>query len=434
MKNIKRLISFFTSHKRIRNWLIILLTLFILFALTSLFGFYNFENYSVSTIITGETEEKVEVKSGDTLSSILSEFNVSGKDAAEIATLLKKADHPHLRPNLDTLKVITKGSDDKMSVDKLTLEEGPWKSLIITKNDKNLWVLETVENEKQVRVVRKDGEIQSGDSFYYAGVRNEIPMSVLSNMYDLLSFDIDFERDVHVGQKFSVLYEEYYNEKGYFVGTGSIVYLSYGARTGDINMYRYKNKKGNFGYYDDNGKGAQKSLKKTPINNAKVTSKFNLKRKHPVLGYTRAHRGVDFRASTGTPIPAAGAGKIVKKTRDRGYGNYIRIRHNGTYETLYGHMSAFKKGVNVGSYVRQGQIVGYVGSTGMSTGPHLHYEIIKNGVKVNPMTIKLPSIDNLANNEKPDFLAFKSKIDQNFAILGRYPKMFVQLPVKNSGL
>ena len=152
-----------------------------------------------------------------------------------------------------------------------------------------------------------------------------------------------------------------------------------------------------------------------------------MRRKHPVLGYTRAHKGVDFRASTGTPIPAAGAGRVVARSYNRGHGNYVKIRHNGSYETLYAHMSKFAKGVVVGTNVRQGQTIGYVGSTGMSTGPHLHYEIIKNGKHVNPMTVKLPAISNLGAAEKERFLKFRAVVDDAIGQLADHPDMFIQL-------
>ena len=192
-------------------------------------------------------------------------------------------------------------------------------------------------------------------------------------------------------------------------------------------MYRFRKSDGTTGYYDEDGNGAIKSLKRTPINNAKITSSFSGRRKHPVLGFTRAHKGVDFRASTGTPIPSAGAGRVVARGYNSGHGNYIKIRHNGSYETLYAHMSRFAKGVNVGTTVRQGQTIGYVGSTGLSTGPHLHYEIIKNGKHVNPMTVKLPAISNLGANDKKKFLEYRKTLDDGIGQLSQNPNWFIQL-------
>jgi len=257
-------------------------------------------------------------------------------------------------------------------------------------------------------------------------MRAGIPAGVLADVYDLLAFEMDFERDVRAGQKFYVLYEENFaNDKK--VDNGHVIAVSFNALRGNVRMYRFVKNDGNVGYYDENGNGAIKSLKRTPINNAKITSSFSGSRKHPVLGYTRAHKGVDFRASTGTPIPAAGAGRVVARSFNRGHGNYVKIRHNGTYETLYAHMSRFAKGVNVGTVVKQGQTIGYVGSTGLSTGPHLHYEIIKNGQHVNPMTVKLPAINNLDAKNKPLFMEYKAQVDATISSLKDDPDQVVRM-------
>ena len=222
------------------------------------------------------------------------------------------------------------------------------------------------------------------------------------------------------------MYEENFSN-GQKIDNGRVLAVQFEALRGNVKMYRFRKADGTSGYYDADGNGAIKSLKRTPINNAKITSSFSGRRKHPVLGYTRAHKGVDFRASTGTPIPAAGAGRVVARGYNRGHGNYVKIRHNGSYETLYAHMSRFAKGVGVGTNVRQGQTIGYVGSTGLSTGPHLHYEIIKNGAHVNPMTVKLPAISNLGTADKKKFLEYRKTIDDAMTRLAEKPDMFIQL-------
>ena len=264
----------------------------------------------------------------------------------------------------------------------------------------------------------------------YSGVEIDYRQSnhegILIDVYDLLAFEMDFERDIRAGQKFYVLYEENF-ANGEKVENGRVLAVSFDALRGTVKMYRFKKADGTTGYYDENGNGAIKSLKRTPINNARVTSSFSNKRKHPVLGYTRAHKGVDFRASTGTPIPAAGAGRVVARGYNSGHGNYVKIRHNGSYETLYAHMSKFAKGVNVGTAVKQGQTIGYVGSTGLSTGPHLHYEIIKDGKHVNPLTVKLPAIGNLGKADKQKFLEYRDGLDKQLEKLADNPKLFIQM-------
>jgi murein DD-endopeptidase MepM/ murein hydrolase activator NlpD len=371
-----------------------------------------------------ECTAHVSVSAGDTLSKLLSDQGLSRADVDAIAKILKaEAGISGLRA--DTDKILFVRPADDAPVSRIILVPSPWRQIELT-CDGGQWTPKIVDVERDTRMVYRRGEIKDGDSFYVAGMRAGIPAGILADVYDLLAFEMDFERDVRAGQDFSVLYEENYSN-GERIDSGRVVAVSFQALRGNVKMYRFRKSDGAVGYYDESGNGAIKSLKRTPINNARVTSSFSTKRKHPVLGFTRAHKGVDFRAGTGTPIPSAGAGRVVKKATDRGYGNYIRIRHNGSYETVYAHMSKFAKGVNVGTAVRQGQTIGYVGSTGLSTGPHLHYEIIKNGSHVNPMTVKLPAIDNLDSANRQQFLRIRELIDSAVKTLARQPALFVQM-------
>ena len=371
-----------------------------------------------------EFTSHIVISPGDTLSKLLTDQGMELRDVDVIAKVLKdEAGINGLRADSD--KISFTRPTDESPVNKIVLTPGPWRQIELTTSD-GQWMCKTVDIERDTRLVYRTGSIQDGDSFYWAGQRAGISPGILAEVYDLLAFEMDFERDVRAGQNFSVLYEENYSN-GAKVGSGSVIAVSFDALRGQVNMYRFRKPDNTIGYYDENGNGAIKSLKRTPINNARVSSSFNLNRKHPVLGFTRAHKGVDFRAGTGTPIPAAGSGRITKRATDRGYGNYIRIRHNGSYETVYAHMSKFAKGVNVGSTVRQGQIIGYVGSTGLSTGPHLHYEIIKDGKHVNPMTVKLPAINDLDEGTKTDFLKMRKLVDSAIDTLSDMPNMFIQL-------
>lgn len=367
----------------------------------------------------------VTVSRGDTLSQILTDQGLTQAEVNAIADALKKdAGVSTLRADKDRLE-FTRDVNDK-SVSKILLVPSPWRQIEIKCDESGKWRCNAIEIERDVHVVYKSGKIKDGDSFYLAGSRAGIPAGVLADVYDLLAFEMDFERDIRAGQQFSVLYEENYAE-GKKVDNGHVIAVSFEALRGNVNMYRYKKSDGTIGYYDENGNGAIKSLKRTPINNAKVTSSFTTRRKHPVLGFTRAHKGVDFRAPTGTPIPAAGAGRVIARSYNRGHGNFVKIRHNGTFETLYAHMSRFAKGVTVGTTVRQGQIIGYAGSTGLATGPHLHYEVIKNGVHVNPLTVKLPAISNLDNAQKKKFIEYRKVLDTAIEQLSKNPKLFIQL-------
>lgn len=367
----------------------------------------------------------VNVAPGDTLSKLLLERGLSHNDVDAIARILKSdASVTTLRADNDKIEFV-RASDDA-PVSKIVIIPSPWRQVELTTGAGGGWSCRTVDIQRDTRAVYKSGEIMDGDSFYLAGMRAGIPAGILADVYDLLAFEMDFERDVRAGQKFSVLYEENFSD-GQKIDNGHVLAVEFQALRGDVKMYRFRKSDGTIGYYDADGNGAIKSLKRTPINNAKITSSFSGRRKHPVLGFTRAHKGVDFRASTGTPIPAAGAGRVVARGYNRGHGNYVKLRHNGSYETLYAHMSKFAKGVNVGTTVRQGQTIGYVGSTGLSTGPHLHYEIIKNGVHVNPMTVKLPAISNLDAANKKKFIDYRKTLESGIERLRDNPKLFIQL-------
>ena len=372
-----------------------------------------------------ECKTVVVVASGDTLGKILIDQGLNNSDVNEIADALKKnAGISTLRADNDKFEFTR--PDTNSPVSKIVLIPSPWKQVELTCGENGGWNCNTIEIERDTHAVYKSGEIKNGDSFYLAGIRAGIPAGILIDVFDLLAFEMDFERDVRAGQHFSVLYEENFSG-GQKVDNGHILAVQFEALRGNVKMYRFKKSDGTMGYYDENGNGAIKSLKRTPINNAKVTSNFSSGRKHPVLGFTRAHKGVDFRAPTGTPIPAAGAGRVIARGYNRGHGNYVKIRHNGTFETLYAHMSKFAKGVGVGTTVRQGQIIGYAGSTGLSTGPHLHYEVIKNGVHVNPLTVKLPAISNLGDAEKKKFLEYRKTLDGGIEQLAKNPNWFIQL-------
>lgn len=376
-------------------------------------------------VVGKECTSVVVVASGDTLSKLLSQQGLSHNEITAIANVLKSdAGISTLRADKD--KIEFRREQDDSPVSKIVVIPSPWRQVELTCGEDGTWQCNTIDIERDTRAVYRAGEILDGDSFYLAGMRAGIPAGILADVYDLLAFEMDFERDIRAGQNFSVLYEENYSN-GQKIDNGNVIAISFKSLRGDVKMYRFRKVDGTTGYYDENGNGAIKSLKRTPINNAKITSSFSGGRKHPVLGYTRAHKGVDFRAPTGTPIPAAGAGRVVARSYNRGHGNYVKIRHNGTFETLYAHMSRFAKSVNVGTTVRQGQIIGYAGSTGLSTGPHLHYEIIKNGKHVNPMTVKLPAISNLGAGDKKKFIEYRKVVDTAIEQLKDRPNLFIQM-------
>jgi len=260
---------------------------------------------------------------------------------------------------------------------------------------------------------RVNGQITT--SLFGSGIQAGAPAQTMVQLISLFSFAVDFQRDLRGGEEFKILFRSHRDESGRVVRTGEIIYASLTVRGRQYQLYMYQDKKGGQPtYLNEDGQGNRKALMKTPIDGARLTSNFGMRR-HPILGYSKLHTGVDFGARTGTPIFAAGDGTIVKIGWFGGYGRYIRIRHGKVYHTAYAHMSRFRGGLKVGSRVKQGETIGYVGTTGRSTGPHLHYEVIKNGKHVNPMTITLPARKRLQGRALKRFLAYRKKIDAQYA-------------------
>ena len=238
-------------------------------------------------------------------------------------------------------------------------------------------------------------------SLYKAMKDKGLSEIVINEIIRIYSFDVDFQRDIYAGDSFEIYFTREKNEKNETVSIKDPEYLMLSSRGTELPYYLYSTEEFNE-YFDENGKGMTKSLMKTPINGARLSSSYGM-RKHPILGYNKMHKGLDFAAPTGTPIFAAGNGIVEYVGRNGGYGKYIRIRHDSTYKTAYAHLNSYKKGIGNGVRVKQGDIIGYVGSTGRSTGPHLHYEIIVNGQQINPATLKLPSGRKLNEQQLIDF-------------------------------
>jgi murein DD-endopeptidase MepM/ murein hydrolase activator NlpD len=253
-------------------------------------------------------------------------------------------------------------------------------------------------------------------SLFLAAEKNGMPLSVLMELIELYSYEVDFQRDIQPGDSFEVMFEELRNDAGERVRYGDVVYASMTLSGHEVRLYSYTDSNGETDFYNQKGESYRRALMRTPINGARLSSGYG-KRKHPILGYTKMHKGIDFAAPTGTPIFAAGNGTIAKIGRNGGYGNYIQIRHNDSYATAYAHMNGFAKGLKQGSRVKQGDIIGYVGTTGRSTGPHLHYEILQNNAQVNPIRVKMPSGKTLKGEELDRFLADSDVLRKQYAEL-----------------
>ena len=269
-------------------------------------------------------------------------------------------------------------------------------------------ILQLYKKEAVVRNVIKN-------NLYSSAVEVGVEPNIIIEFARMYGFEVDFQRDIRKGDWFEIFYEKFEDDNNKVRDTGKIIYASMYVNGEEINLYNFKYKKEEE-YYDIEGKSITKSLMKTPINGARLSSSFGM-RKHPILSYNKMHRGTDFAASSGTPIMASGSGTVTRARWCGGGGNCVKIKHNSTYETIYAHMKNFAKGIKEGRKVRQGQIIGYVGSTGLSTGPHLHYEVVVNGKKVNSQRLKLPSGKTLKGDAREKFELERIKIDLKLSAL-----------------
>ena len=347
-------------------------------------------------------------KPGDNFELIINQLNINKKEKKKILKSIKK------QKTLKVLKINQKFTFklDNLSSDKVVefkIETDKKNEILFTKSsDKKIFETKFVKKNYKKEIVYKETIISS--SLYDSAVRVNISPSIIVEFARLYGFQIDFQRDIWKDDSFQIIYEEFVNEDNKVIDTGQIIFANLNLQNKDFQLYKYEYEKNKIDYFDENGKSVRKTLMKTPINGARLSSSYG-KRKHPILGYTKMHLGTDFAAPTGTPIMASGDGKIMKAGWCGGGGNCVKIKHNTTYQTVYAHMSKFGRGIKKGVRVKQGQIIGYVGSTGLSTGPHLHYEVIENGRKINSQKLKLPSGKVLKGQERKKFEVSKIKID-----------------------
>ena len=361
---------------------------------------------------TGLRREKVVVRRGDTLMDILLRTGIGRAEAHEaVSTLQTLYDPRRLRAgqflNID-LRDVTKPNDEP----RLT-------SLSINLDFENdIKVARIAEGGFDVAKVERSFErtthaasVVVEDSFYLAGKRSSVPDDALMKMIKLFSWDVDFQRDVQPGDRFELAYDVLASEDGQS-RVDEILYAKLELGGEQLAAYRFVHDNGEVGYYDADGRSLRKWLMRTPIDGARMSSGFG-KRRHPILGYNRMHKGVDFAAARGTPVYAAGDGTITLAGRNGTYGKYVRIRHNSEYSTAYAHLNGYAEGLKKGDRVKQGQIIGYVGSTGRSTGPHLHYEVLANGRQINPMQVKQQEVASLSGRELAEL---RQQIDRVVAL------------------
>jgi murein DD-endopeptidase MepM/ murein hydrolase activator NlpD len=354
------------------------------------------------------------IEDGDTLIEMLTDTGVAYDDANNLIHAIGKAFNVKRLGVGQTLTVeLDKDAGaEKPIIKSVVLPVSQTSTLEISRNNKDNFEIKKVFEPTERKLKRAHASIEG--SFYETGAKQGMPPAMLAEMIKAFSYDVDFQRDVQRGDKLDVLFERMETKEGIPAGYGNVLYASLDLGNRTIKMYRYADKNGNADYYNDKGESVRKALLRTPINGAKITSGFGM-RNHPILGYSKMHRGVDFGAPTGTPIYAAGDGVVGFASRKGGYGNYLMIRHNGAYSTGYGHLSRFARGITPGKKVKQGQIVAYVGTTGMSTGPHLHYEVLVKNQQVNPAGVKFKTGTVLAGKELAAFRKSKEIIQAQLA-------------------
>ena len=356
---------------------------------------------------TDEIEKIITVKKNDTFSKIIDSFSLNKKTKNKLIFSLGK------KYNLKNLKINQKiyfYQNDKNELIKIKIPINFSSDLIVKLDNDKIFI-----DEKKYNITKElsSNKIIINSSIYKDGIDGNIPISVITEAIRLLSFDVDFQRDIQKDNILELSYETLSNESRNEFSYGKIKYINLIFKKNNLEYFYFKTNDGYVNYFNKEGKNAQKSLMKTPIDGARLSSSFGM-RKHPISGYNKMHKGLDFAAPKGTPIYAAGNGVIEYVGKNGGYGNYIRIRHNSSYKTAYAHLSKYKKGIYKGLRVNQGEIIGYVGSTGISTGPHLHYEVIYMNKQINPKKMNLPSISILEGKELERFNKEMKTIYSNF--------------------
>ncbi len=359
----------------------------------------------------------VKVLPGDTLEAAVARTGVSSEEARRaVRTLGEAMDTVHIKAGMTFDAAIARPSGETGAAGEarlvgLSLRTGPATAITLSRTFDGALRLREMEEAIRSETTVAQGEIHG--SLYESAAKLGATSSVTSKVVKLFAHKLDFQRDIKAGDEFKLVFERKVTESGRVVETGELEY----AEVKGVKFYRFERNNGDVDYFDETGKNIRGFLLRTPVDGARITSNFG-PRRHPVLGFRRSHQGVDFGAGTGTPILAAGDGVVVEARRWGGYGNWVRLRHANGWETGYAHTSRYAKGIRAGVRVKQGQVIAYVGSTGMSTGPHLHYEVWRNGQRVNPIGAKVPQGTILAGAELNAFKTKMARIDTMLAKAG----------------
>ena len=358
--------------------------------------------------------QKYYLQEGETFTGALKQADLQDDEINDVVNIIsKKIDLRKLKVGT-LIETYTKSVNDKKIINEIIIYPDIEKKIYVKKVN-NKFV--AGEDKKKLFSKLKLYEVEIHNSIYESLKKIDTPDEIIMEFVQLYSFDIDFQRDIRKGNKIKIFFEIYTDSQNNYIKSGNINFSEIILDDESYELYRFQSEGDEFvEYFNSDGKSATKALMKTPINGARLSSGFGM-RKHPILGYNKKHQGVDFAAPTGTPIMAAGTGHIEFVGNNGGAGKYIRIKHLNGYKTSYSHLSKYASGIQKNIKVRQGQVIGYVGNTGLSTGPHLHYEVIFNGKRINPMKMKLPSGKQLKDKNLEIFLAEKNRINAEISEL-----------------
>ena len=369
--------------------------------------------------LSAAVEQVIQIEKGDTLMSVLTDAGIPNTEAHAAVTALSDIFSPRALKPGQPIK-LTLSSDDQddnagtaaepiLHLMALTLEPSVEKHVELTRSLDGAFKAQSTDVPLEIETTRAAGTIRT--SLFEAGEAQGVPVAIMGEVIHAFSYDVDFQRDFQPGDKFEIVYKRYMNEAGELAKSGDIDFAALTLSGRELKLYRYALPDGRVDWFNPKGDSVRKALLRTPIDGARITSGYGV-RMHPILGYSLMHKGIDFGAPMGTPIFAAGDGVIAQIGPYSGFGNYIRVKHNATYATAYGHISRFAGGLHTGSRVKQGQVIAYVGMTGRATGPHLHFEVLINGRQVNPQSIKLPTGEKLQGKQLKQFLAYAANLDR----------------------
>lgn len=366
--------------------------------------------------------EHVKIGKGDTLGGALQRAGLSSGESYRMIQAMETLFDPRkVKPGqeiavrFDPVESAGQGAGGEgFDFAALRMALDPLETLVVTSDDAGHLAAEIEKTPVETKLYAKKAAIDV--SLYGSAAKAGIPVGVIADAIHVYSWDVDFQRDIRHGDQIELLYEQIETPEGAIVKTGNILYARLVVNGREVPVYRFENSRGDVDYYTPEGRSIRKALMKTPVDGARISSGFGM-RKHPVLGYSKMHKGLDFAAPTGTPIYAAGDGVIEKAGPFSSFGNYVRIRHNSGLKTAYAHMQYIKKGIRPGVRVKQGQVIGAIGTTGRSTGPHLHYEVHVNGKQVNPRTYKTPHGESLTGTELATFKQEVGQFNQQYAAL-----------------